>query len=370
MLIVLDNFRVGGLERLALDQLYALKDMGIEAEAQYRQVEVTHSMPNFLSLEERRISEKKIKITGLPKTDLGQLRHFFRLFSQQDFGIVINHSVGAAVILKSAIILTRKKAIIKTFIHQLPTLSAPKQRLKRFIYSLFSDEVYGYSSAVVEDWNKRISKRILPRAIRQLLEIKLLRNGIYLSRLPSGVVESPESTSSGRMVFIGRNVGWKNLNRVFSLLRNPKLATLSALIIVPMIDEEIKNAAELEFSHRIQFQVGKKIEDVDFRAGDVNIYPVDYGPDAKFIEAISLNCLEMACIGIPSLIARHGSSTWPDLVNLGYLYEVNWNDEDEVADTLENLATRKFHKGETSDVAKVVSIENNVKAILKAGSGL
>ena len=35
--MVLDNFRIGGIERLALDQLFALSDMGISAVAYYRQ---------------------------------------------------------------------------------------------------------------------------------------------------------------------------------------------------------------------------------------------------------------------------------------------------------------------------------------------
>ena len=162
VLVVVDNFRVGGLERLALDQLYMLKDLGIPAEARYRQVKATKNLPNFLDLESARIKNHKLEIVGLPDGDWGQLFHFIKLFRRLQFTLVINHSVGSAVILRVAIFLSRRKIILKTFVHQLPTLSAPIQRLKRFAYSLFSGEIYVYSSAVTKDWNARIeSKKLL-----------------------------------------------------------------------------------------------------------------------------------------------------------------------------------------------------------------
>jgi len=61
VVIVIDNFRIGGIQRLALDQLCALSDMGIPAEIHYRQLQATAENPNFLNLESKRISEKAQK---------------------------------------------------------------------------------------------------------------------------------------------------------------------------------------------------------------------------------------------------------------------------------------------------------------------
>lgn len=364
VLLVLDNFRVGGLERLALDQLYVLNDLGIPAEAHYRQVKVTISLPNFLTLEESRIRKNGIRIIGLPDSDWGQLLHFFNLFRKNNFSLIINHSVGSAVILRLAMLISRKQIKLKTFVHQLPTLSAPIQRLKRFTYALFSNEIYGYSVAVTRDWNDRIDRKWLPKSLKLRLQMRTQRNGVYLHRLPTKCKSSSDSEFTRRVLFIGRNVGWKNLEMVFSLLRSKDLADIQAMIVVPMISQEVKEAAELEFGSRVKFEIGKKIEDVEFREGDINIYPVDYGPSAKFVESISLNCLEMACLGIPSIIAKSGSHTWPDLVELGCFYEVNWNNEEEILLAVEALAKRVFSGDFDLQARRLISIENNIKEIL------
>ena len=365
VLLVVDNFRIGGLERLALDQLYILKDLGIQAQARYRQVEVTKNLPNFLELEEKRIREKNIEIIGLPEGDLSQLRHFIRLFRKNSFTLIINHSVGAAVILRMATLLARKNILLKTFVHQLPTLSAPIQRYKRFIYSLFSHQTYGYSVAVTKDWNGRVQgKWFLPRFLRKKLTIQTLRNGIYLDRLPNLKPASPGKANNKRLVFIGRNVGWKNLDKIFTLLREREFAEYSALVIVPMVNPEQLESAEKEFSSRINFEIGKKIEDIEFGIGDINVYPVDYGPSAQFIESISLNCLEMACLGIPSLIAVNGSETWTDLVERGHFYEVDWNSKEDVARAVKALSHRTSQERFLEEARRTISIENNIKEIL------
>jgi len=366
VLLVLDNFRVGGLERLALDQLYMLKDLGIPAEAHYRQVDVTARLPNFLKLEESRIRRSELQISGLPKSDWSQLLYFVKLFRSKEFTLIINHSVGSAVILRFAIFLTRRNIRLKTFVHQLPTLSAPVQRVKRFAYSLFSDEIYGYSVAVTQDWNNRISKEILPKRIRQKLTMRTQRNGIYLGRLPTFSRSETRNEIKPRLVFIGRNVGWKNMERIFGLLRQSDLSEFQALVVLPMISDALKVSSEQEFGKRIRFEIGKKLEDVEFRQGDINIYPVNYGPDAKFIEAISLNCLEMACLGIPSIIAKNGSDTWPDLIELGFLHEVNWNDEEEVILGIETLRKRVFSEELNSRARILISVEKNIKEILSS----
>jgi len=368
VLIVLDNFRVGGIQRLALDQLYVLRDLGIPAEAHYRQVGTTLSLPNFLSLEESRINESGIKINGLPKSNWSQLLHFVDLFRKNNFSTIVNHSVGSAVILKTAILLSGKQVLLKTYVHQLPTLSATIQRLKRFVYSLFSDEIYGYSVAVTNDWNHRITNRFLPNFIRRKLRMKTQRNGIYLDRLPSISKNKSYLDDNRRLVFIGRSVGWKNIEKLFSLMRLSTLSSFEFVIIVPTISEQLKQSAQTEFGQRIFFEIGKKIEDIEFRPGDIHIYPVDYGPGAKFVEAISLNCLEMACLGIPSIIAENGSDTWPDLIELGFFHEVNWNDEEEVILGIETLRKRVFSEELNSRARILISIEKNIKEILSSNT--
>jgi hypothetical protein len=175
---------------------------------------------------------------------------------------------------------------------------------------------------------------------------------------------SPGKANNKRLVFIGRNVGWKNLDQIFTLLREREFGEFSALVIVPMVNPEQLERAEKEFSSRINFEIGKKIEDIEFGIGDINVYPVDYGPSAKFIESISLNCLEMACLGIPSLIAVNGSETWADLVEQGHFCEVDWNSKDDVVRAVNALSHRTSQKRFLEEARRTISIENNITEIL------
>lgn len=146
---MIDNFHIGGIQRLALDQLCALSDMGIPAEIHYRQLQATAENPNFLNLEFKRISEKALKIRPMPSSRVKQLVHFVYLFWSRKFTLVLNLSVGATVILRIAKLITFSFTPIYTSVQQLPSLSAPVQRWKRFVYASFSNRLYCGSNASV-----------------------------------------------------------------------------------------------------------------------------------------------------------------------------------------------------------------------------
>ena len=363
--MVLDNFRIGGLERLALDQLFALSDMGISAVAYYRQEKATRENPNFLDLEAERIAQKRIQIVAMPEGDLAQLRVLVHFLRDNNVSTVINHSVGASVTLRLAKIFSRKRVTVKTFIHQLPTLSAPMQRIKRFIYALTSDELYGYSVAVVQDWNERLGRNPLSKVLLGWKRPSVLRNGIYLNRLPRLHPLKEEQSKHVRMVFIGRGVAWKNKEFMISSLRSMAQNQIRALLVLPSIESEARETLAAEFGELIEFEIGKKVEDIFFTKNDINIYPVNYGPKARFIESVSLNCLEMACLGIPSLVTKKGCSTWPELEIAGVIKEVDWNQSNNFEIALYSASQARFDSGKIDEFRSMISIENNLRAILQ-----
>ena len=363
--MVLDNFRIGGIERLALDQLFALSDMGISAVAYYRQEKATKENPNFLELEAERIAQKSIQINAMPEGDLAQLRVLVHFLRNNNVSIVINHSVGASVILRLAKILSRNRVKVKTFIHQLPTLSAPMQRIKRFIYALTSDELYGYSAAVVQDWNERLDRNPLSRMLLGWKRPKVLRNGIYLNRLPKIQPSSEEKSNYVRMVFIGRGVAWKNKEFIISSLRSMAQNQVRALLVLPSIELEARKTLTAEFGALIEFEIGKKVEDIIFTQNDINIYPVNYGPKAKFVESISLNCLEMACLGIPSLVTYGGCETWPELLDLGVFHQVDWANFQSFFSALNWVKNSHLNASQINSVQEIISIKNNIAEILE-----
>ena len=70
------------------------------------------------------------------------------------------------------------------------------------------------------------------------------------------------------------------------------------------------------------------------KSGDLLLYPANYGPDSSFTEGVSLNVLEMASLGVPSLITKNGCQTWPELLKDGIVREVDWTNLEEVANVI------------------------------------
>ena len=106
--------------------------------------------------------------------------------------------------------------------------------------------------------------------------------------------------------------------------------------------------------------MGKSISEIEFKSGDLHLYPATYG-DNTFVEGISLNVLEMACIGIPSLVTKKGCATWPELQELGLVYEVDWSDIDGVKSVISKISyqAHSIHKART-----VIDIRNNLNQML------
>lgn len=364
VLILVDNLRMGGIQRLALDQLLIFSDLELPAEIHFRQRRATMDNPNFLSLESTRIAERKLNICSMPESRIFQFIYLIRLYRSRDFTDVVNFSLGGTVLLKLAQVPSLRRPTIHTIVEQLPTLSAPIQRYKRFIYSCFSDRLYGYSQAVVWDWNARLNRNPLLRFLFRKRP-NVHRNGVYLDRLPMPELDHGAISGRRRLVFIGRNVGWKNPDLVLDMLRSDTGKTLSALLVVPIIDKSFVNSLTTEFGERVEFIVGKRIEDVAFKSGDIHVYPVDYGPSAKFTESVSINCLEMACLGIPSLVTQNGTHTWPELLELGLLVEVNWSNRESIQDSLRQAMKFQASEPILSRAREVISIRRNVSELLR-----
>lgn len=364
VLILVDNLRMGGIQRLALDQLCMLSDLRIPAELHFRQVDSTLKNPNFLNLEANRILKKNLLIFPMPEIRVTQFFYLIKLLRKQQFSDVVNFSLGGTVLLKLAKIISCRRPIIHTIIEQLPSLSAPIQRYKRFLYASFTDKLYGYSHAVVFDWNHRldfICRNLVFRKKRPSVH----RNGVYLDRLPTVIKVDSLHEVEPRLVFIGRNVSWKNPDLVFSLLKDYGERELKALIVVPYLDADFVKKLRHEFKSRVDFEIGKGIEDILFREGDIHVYPVNYGPNAKFIESVSINCLEMACLGIPSLVTQHGARTWPELVNLGLLLEVDWNSPQSIQASIKKASEFLATESIISSARKVISIKQNLDDLLQ-----
>lgn len=355
----IDNLRIGGFQRLCLDQAYAFSDRGYKVTIIALQ-ENEISNASFLISEYALIEKKNLQIVFASNSHLKQLMILLRItknLSSND--ILISHSLRATALLRLAFILVLKRPKFTTTIHQLPTLSAAWQRFKRFSYAQLSPVLTAYSNAVKSDWESRISK--FPFGARVLFskEILVLRNGIYLPRIATNHSEV-EVCTIPRLVFLGRLTSWKGFATFLNFARHSHLCHFRLLLIVPAIPEEtIKDLIE-EFGNRIEFVIGQSFDAYSPVPGDVHFYAAEYGQDAKYIESISLNCLEMASVGTPSVVTIGGLKTWPDLEDLGLFYECNWNDVNLVIGQIFRASKIKIDSEILEKIRETISIEKNV----------
>lgn len=359
----IDNLRIGGFQRLCLDQAYAFSGAGFSVEIHVLCSQGS-SNPSFLFAESRLIEHHNIRInylSGSFSLQLMSVRETLKSITCQD--IVICHSLRATALLWLGQRLAFKKIVFLTTIHQLPTLSAPKQRLQRFIYSQLSPVLTAYSQAVINDWTMRVNN--FPLLIRKLFQkdILLQRNGIYLPRVSNSVGQKVSSVTS-RLIYLGRISSWKGVETFFEFARSSQLTDFRLLVIVPEISESLLTNLRNEFGERIEFQIGGSFSSYVPMQGDVHFYAAQYGEKAKYIESISLNCLEMASVGTPSVVTRGGLNTWPDLSKMKLFWECNWNNEEHVVASILEASRIHLSQQEISHIRNLIDVNRNLTGIL------
>ena len=117
---------------------------------------------------------------------------------------------------------------------------------------------------------------------------------------------------------------------------NPNFQHVNLLLVTPTDPNQHLSALNEASRSRIHSEVGKSISQVDFFPGDLHIYPANYGSQNRFVEGISINVLEMACLGIRSLISKNGADTWPELVEIGMVRDADWTNIDEVEELIDS----------------------------------
>ena len=198
--IVCDNARIGGIQRLALDQAYYFSDLGFKVNLLFM-VDISETkFDSFLIREKQQISQKNIAIVFLGRGRNQSISKLVKHAATANCQIYLCHSLRASVTLYMYKQLWRPNFNVISCIHQLPGLSAPIQRFRRIIYASFSDHLFGYSFAVVEEWNKILENNLILRILYRGRRMRILRNGVYLNR----VHENLKNETIKEICFIGR----------------------------------------------------------------------------------------------------------------------------------------------------------------------
>jgi len=325
---------------------------------------VLNSLPtnlesSFIKNEEVLIKKLNIDIVYAPGKRLNQLQFLKKYLAANDFKYIFTCSMRASVLSCYLKFVYRFDLIIINTIQQLPSLTSPNQHLRRALYSQFSDKLFICCAAALDDWNYKRKKSILIKLVSSRRKVELCRNGVYLPRLLSDESLLPYSGLK-RFVFIGRLTAWKGLETFLRIAQQNEFKDIEILLVTPTDPSNYLVQFDKFLLNKIQCVVGQSISEIEFKSGDLHLYPATYG-DNTFVEGISINVLEMACLGIPSLVTKNGCATWPELQDLGLVYEVDWNDIDKIKSLISkiNIQTDNVFK-----VRGIIDIKNNLNQML------
>ena len=136
------------------------------------------------------------------------------------------------------------------------------------------------------------------------------------------------------------------------------------LLIMPKLASNFEQDFPDNLRERIDLLIGKTIKSLSPSEGDVHIYPTNYGLQDVLIESISLNCLEMACLGIPSFITEGGLSTWPEFAGSPLFIEESWKDLNETSSKILSVSRKGLQIEESIKLRKIINISNQIDDLL------
>jgi len=363
--IVVQNLKIGGFQRVALDEAYAFSSKGFRVVlVVLEQLEKDYAK-SFYIREIDLIEKFEIQLSVVSGNRRQQLISFRSLIRNSDFNqYYISHNLRASVLIRLASIISARKVQIYTVIHQIPSLSDRIQRFKRFLYARSSNKLFIFSAAALEDWNKRINSNRFLKMLYRSKNIELLRNGVFFGRIniePTFVTAS--QTRELRMIFIGRPTFWKGIGTVLALAKTEQLSNSKVVLYLPYANDSLFQNLPDSLTSRLEIVIGKTFKDYVPRLGDVHLYPADYG-SSEFVESISINCLEMAAVGVPSCVTKGGLATWPEFSNNEIVKEIEWVNLSEAAQIILNCSQIQFSDLELETVRDFISIKNHINTLV------
>jgi glycosyltransferase involved in cell wall biosynthesis len=360
-LIIVDDLNIGGIQRLALDQAYQLVDDGVDCKILVLSAKPVFESATFETSERDLIASKKLNIRHISGNRKIQAFQMHRYLKIQTPSVVLCHSLRGGVLAFILRPILSSQYLISTTIHQLPSFSRKFQRLKRMLYSQFTDNLFIYSSAALKDWEFERCGNFLARLISFRRKPKLCRNGVYLPRLLIDKNKLPITHERKRLVYIGRLTTWKGLKTFLEIAALDALEEYEILLVVPSDPTNFFGDLSEKIKERISYTVGKSVNSISFHKDDIHLYPVVN--NSRFIESISINVLEMACLGVPSLVTQNGLETWPELSTFCAVREVQWLKIIEVIEAIRKLEGSSLVQ-DLSKIHNLLDIKQNLRILL------
>ena len=363
-LLVLDNLRVGGVQRLALDEAYALSIRGYEVEVLL--LEKEHKLDDMREIDADFFDEYNILVSNVTGSNWQKIRKISSVLKQSNATKVISHSAKGIALLRVCSFLIFRPIEILGYIHQLITLSNYIQRLKRIVFFSLASELRASSKQFILELEKYTQeKKCLKLILRK--KIHFDRMGVFVERIVS---QDSKVTKQGRsertsIIFMSRVAIWKGFGKYLSIARDLR-GNFDYLTITSRFHNDVFEVEQACSEIGVQLMYGTNVARVNRGNRSIHLYPADYGNKVNFPQNIGLNVLESMALGIPSLISHEELWSWPELENSKLIWMTDWSVPDVQAkiDEIVKMPNSVFLE-EAQVLERIFSIEEHIERIIE-----
>ena len=362
ILILVDNLRIGGIQRLVLDECYSLEEFKIDHQiVSLSPVNLDDSM---MTVDSGYSKSKTIKIDYLVGNKIQQIKTLTKYLSK-NYDLVVTHSTTGAALIWFARAIMFKQIKIHLYIHQLISLSSKMQANKRLFYSIFANSIFVSSDQFrmeLEDYINRTYWRVIIKK-----KITFDRMGVFIPRLKDTEKNVMCSGNSPHLIFASRLTAWKGYKNYLKICEMyPKVFHQAIITSYNFKSNEIQSSEKL--SDNIHLYLGKGPACFEYTDNSIHIYPTAYGGSVKFPQSIGMNVLEFIALGVPSIISDEGFESWPEIKGNPIVQVCNWDNETEVQKIIQSILNMSQEDKIKSSVMlhEIISIDNHVKNLMRS----
>jgi glycosyltransferase involved in cell wall biosynthesis len=365
--IVTENLRVGGIQRLALDECYALASKGIPVELITLSPRINGD--DVIELDGLHSGNLTFKLTQFNKSRISKIINFRKILAKEksDFTIV-SHSASAVLLIRIAFPF-RKKTKPLLYVHQLISMSGKFQAMKRIFYFRLAKKILVSSLQFSLDLKAYLRKnRLLGLLFR--IETEFDRMGIFLPRLLDTTTDAKQFNCDPEiphLLSISRITSWKGIETFIDISQRKELNDFHSVVLSTstgrrdILDPD--NQTFVNFHIFENFGVASMPRDINY----IHIYAAKYPEKVKFPQCIGMNVLECLALGIPSVISEENFESWPELKNNPLVFASNWKDADDVVKKIRLLKAIPLAERESFaiDVRPLISISHHIEKLIQ-----
>jgi hypothetical protein len=366
ILLVTGNTRVGGAQRILLDEFYEIQSRGLTA--QIISLSPSLSEDDILIVDSNFRPSSEVVIKQPRGNRISQVYYLAKVLRKNQISGIVSHDFPGVVICRVASFLSCRNTPISLYIHQLMDMSSVSQRQKRILMSLFASRIYVSSFQFKTSWEEYLGNSKFWRIVFRK-KIKFDRMGIFPARVQNLTYSKilPCAEDIPHLIFMSRITAWKGFSdfKDFAMTyANEQLHTL--LLTTKHNRPEIFSEKGFVngYNHVIY---GSGVSSIKFPEGCVHFYPSNYGDNVKFPQSIGMNVLEFIAVGVPSMISHDSFNSWPELRNSMLVRVVDWKNMQEVHSVWTELNTLNALnvQAEVQRLIPIISISGHVDQIIR-----